>query len=237
MKNLEYRCIGNIANIPDWRDWSEQKYGGTNVNTNVMDPALRHIRVTQRTKTAKVLEDKYGYKDTMVFGEDVLDFVRWAVTDPTPVQRISDLLGIGNGIGRIQLQNPGQMVMLHQDDLRKTYFGELQEMEHWYQVDIPESDKQKFAQDPLCATRVLITLEDWRPGQGFGTEHGLIANWRAGDVFAWEWPTAIHSTFNSGYWPRPLLRVTGMVTDRWNNWFETDQQFQLDYNAAQEPLT
>lgn len=225
----KFACIGNIANIPDYSTWSQSQAAPSNVNTALMSPASREVRIRVRTKCAQDLASKYGYRDTNVIGDDPLDFVKWRITDRSVVEKISDMLGLAKGIGRVQIQQPGQMVMPHRDDLTKSYMGEVSEIEHYYNVTLTDQDHARFAQDPRSATRVLIMLEHWRIGQGFTTEHGAITHWRRGDVFAWDWPTTIHATFNNGYWPRPLLRVSGMVTHKWNQWFDAGNKFQLEY--------
>lgn len=59
-------------------------------------------------------------------------------------------------------------------------------------------------------------LEDSKPGQlmTFGDE--VIDRWTRGDTIYWDWPTVVHSTINSGYWPRALLRITGLATEKTN---------------------
>ncbi len=231
MVNDTFRCIGNVSGIPDYLKWSELRTKPENVHTVKQAPASHALRVRVRSKCAADMAAKYGYTntDTDVFGADVLDFEKWAITDHSVVERIGERLGLKLTLGRVQVQRSGQMVMPHRDDLSTSYLGEVSEIEHYYKAAITDEDRQRFAQDPQAATRVLIMLEDWRIGQGFTTEHGVLANWRSGDVYAWNWPTEVHGTFNNGYWSRPLLRLSGMTTDRWRRWFSAGGQFELKY--------
>lgn len=225
----KFACIGNIKNIPDYKSWSVEQAAPTNVNTALMLPEVRQARIAIRTKTAAELALKHGYEDTNVIGDDPLDYTKWKITDYTVVEKVATILGLTSPIARIQIQDPGQMVLPHCDNLAKTYVGELAESEHYHAVTLSEQDRARFAKDPRSATRILIMLQDWRIGQGFSTEDGVITNWRRGDVFAWDWPTAVHATFNNGYWPRPLLRITGMTTDHWDRWFTQGGPFELEY--------
>lgn len=225
----KFACIGNIANIPDYKTWAVEQAAPTNVNTALMLPEVRQARIAIRTKTANDLAQKHGYDQTNVIGDDPLDYTKWKIADYTVVEKVATILGLTSAIARIQIQHAGQMVLPHCDNLTKTYVGELAESEHYHAVTVSEQDRARFAQDPRSATRVLIMLQDWRIGQGFSTEQGVITNWRRGDVFAWDWPTTVHATFNNGYWPRPLLRITGMTTARWDQWFQQESLFNLEY--------
>jgi hypothetical protein len=227
MSNDHFKCIGRIKNIPDYAQWATEQAAPTNINTALMLPEVRQTRIAIRTKIATELAQRHGYDNTDVVGEDPLDYTKWKITDYSVVHRIADLLGLTKAIGRVQIQSPGQMVMPHCDDLSKTYVGELADVEHYHHVSLDAADRARFAANPRSATRILIMLQDWRIGQGFGTEQGVITHWQRGDIFAWDWPTVVHSTFNNGYWPRPLLRITGMTTDRWQDLLEAD--FTMEY--------
>lgn len=226
----QFRCIGNIANLPHYQAWSQQQALPTNVNTALMLPEVRATRIKIRTQTANSLAQRHGYTDTDVLGADPMDYLKYRITDYAVVNRVSALLGLEDAVGRVQIQRPGEMVLPHCDDLAKSYIGSLADDEHYHSVQITPHNRQRFEQNPRSAARVLIMLEDWRMGQGFGTEDRFISHWSRGDVFAWDWPTVVHSTFNSGYWPRPLLRITGMTTARWDQWFVSEEAFfNLEY--------
>lgn len=224
----KFGCIGNISGIPEYRLWTQEQSGPTNVDTVLMLPEVRDARIKIRSKTAQQVAQRHGYTDTDVLGADPLDYTRWRIVDHSVIDRIAAALGLTSAVGRVQVQSPGQMVLPHCDDLAKSYMGDLAEVEHYCSVNLTAQDRQRFEQDPRSATRVLIMLEDWRMGQGFSTEQGAITGWRQGDVFAWDWPTGIHATFNNGYWPRPLLKMTGMTTERWNQWFVNEAAFNLE---------
>ena len=58
----------------------------------------------------------------------------------------------------------------------------------------------------------------------------FLSHWQAGDVVHWDWPTGAHSTFNAGYWHRALLRLSGLVTDRFKELADSSVPFELDYD-------
>ena len=63
----------------------------------------------------------------------------------------------------------------------------------------------------------MIFLDDWRPGQGitYGTiDEKTFSHWKRGDVITWNWEKLVHSTFNTGFFDRPLLRIDGLVTEK-----------------------
>jgi|TARA_B110000908_G_scaffold161861_1_gene206663 hypothetical protein len=61
--------------------------------------------------------------------------------------------------------------------------------------------------------RVLITLEDHEPGQVFQFGNIVYTQWKAGTIFAWEWSTLPHATWNGSWIKRPCLQITGTATN------------------------
>jgi hypothetical protein len=55
-------------------------------------------------------------------------------------------------------------------------------------------------------------LADWQLGQVFQLGNAMWTQWRAGDCITWEWRDIPHATCNMGWWDRPMLQVTGNVT-------------------------
>jgi len=56
--------------------------------------------------------------------------------------------------------------------------------------------------------RVLVMMEDWRPGHYLEIDGKGFVNWRAGDYFQWENSTP-HAAANIGIDPRYTLQITG----------------------------
>lgn len=71
--------------------------------------------------------------------------------------------------------------------------------------------------------RILIMLEDWKPGHYLEVDGVGIVNWVAGDYFIWENSTP-HAASNVGVDPRYTLQITGekiQGTDVWRklHWY------------------
>ena len=67
-----------------------------------------------------------------------------------------------------------------------------------------------FNVDRKDVRRVLIFLEDWKPGHYFEVAGTGVVNWRAGDFCMWE-PDVDHAASNIGIEPRYTLQITGHV--------------------------
>jgi hypothetical protein len=96
-------------------------------------------------------------------------------------------LGMDNCRHKLHIQLPGEVVTMH--------------MDKHYELDGGE------------ARRFLIALEDWEPGQFVVFGNQLCERWTAGDIITWEWRDIPHATANASLHKRPLLAVTGVVTD------------------------
>lgn len=77
-------------------------------------------------------------------------------------------------------------------------------------------DNAEFKYQHPDKTRFLITLEDHQPGQIFQFGNLVYTQWKAGTIFAWEWSTLPHITWNGSWHKRPCLQLTGTATeDTW----------------------
>lgn len=64
--------------------------------------------------------------------------------------------------------------------------------------------------------RLLIPTDNWYPGQMFYFEEHAWSNWVAGEGIDFNWQNCRHSTANSGYSPRALIKITGLIrNDHW----------------------
>ncbi|SVB82992.1 uncharacterized protein METZ01_LOCUS235846 [marine metagenome] len=103
------------------------------------------------------------------------------------MQKMIDALGMDNCRYKLHIQLTGEVVTMH--------------MDKHYELDGGE------------ARRFLIALEDWEPGQFVMFGNQLCERWTAGDIFTWEWKDIPHATANASLHKRPLLAVTGVVTE------------------------
>jgi hypothetical protein len=67
-----------------------------------------------------------------------------------------------------------------------------------------------FAVNNKLIRRIIIFLEDWKPGHYFEIEGKGIVNWKAGDYYLWE-SNVKHAASNIGIEPRYTLQITGHV--------------------------
>jgi hypothetical protein len=110
---------------------------------------------------------------------------------PASLKKISKQFGLDDCMERIHVQMPGEVWTLHIDKLQK-----------WN------------PQDPSRVMRIFIQLTDWQPGQfwEYGNHHWN--QWRAGDVSTFDWANMPHSTANAGHHPRVTLQLTGVMSER-----------------------
>ncbi len=66
----------------------------------------------------------------------------------------------------------------------------------------PHTEYQKNSQ------RYWMPFQDWEPGHIFIYEDQVITNYRAGDVWTYKNPKALHGAANIGYTPRIVLQVS-----------------------------
>ena len=67
--------------------------------------------------------------------------------------------------------------------------------------------------DPKNVIRIMVMLQDWEPGQFIMYGNEQFDRWRAGDIHKFDWPNIPHATANASNKPRPMLVVTGVMTD------------------------
>lgn len=67
-----------------------------------------------------------------------------------------------------------------------------------------------FNIEPKDARRILVFLEDWKPGHYFEMNSIGYTNWKAGDYVEWDY-TVPHAASNIGTEPRYTLQITGHV--------------------------
>lgn len=143
-------------------------------------------------------------QDLIVAGADPKQevFCRVEAVDEPIFQKISDWLGIEKPGIKFHNQTTGQMLHLHIDN-----FAARPERENSFKVT--EMDN-----DPSIMRRFAIMLADWKPGQIFQLGNANFYQWKSGECITWEWQDIPHCTANMGWWDRPMLQITGFVTER-----------------------
>lgn len=122
---------------------------------------------------------------------------------PKVFQDIAAPFGLEQCMTRIHVQLPGQVWNLHLDKLEK-----------W----MPE--------DPSQVVRYFIQLTDWEMGHFWNYGNYQWWGWRAGDVTTFDWWNVPHSTANAGHHPRATLQLTGIRTNKTEDYLEFLQHVQ-----------
>ena len=131
-----------------------------------------------------------------------LVFERATAEDIPIFKKINHYLGLEESTIKFHNQITGQMLHTHMDN-----FAGRPERENSYKV-------VDFDKNPNIIRRFAIMLADWQLGQIFQLGNANFTQWKAGDCITWEWRDIPHSTANMGWWDRPMLQITGYVTER-----------------------
>lgn len=91
---------------------------------------------------------------------------------------------------KIHYQIPGNMYLMHID-------------EGLYNLDVDHSR----------LVRIHVMLSDWVPGQFMMYGNHVYQDWKAGDAHIFKWQDTPHATANASNAPRPMLQLTGLMTD------------------------
>lgn len=106
------------------------------------------------------------------------------------LQRMTDFFELNSVRSKLHIQFTGEVLNMHIDKL--------------YDMD----------ENPDNVVRIMIMLQDWEPGQFIMYGNQMHQNWQAGDVHMFDWQNIPHATANASLRPRPMLVVTGVLTDK-----------------------
>ena len=128
-------------------------------------------------------------------------FERAVATDCVTFDKINTALGMTESTIKFHNQRTGQMLTEHIDN-----FAGRAERDNSFKV-------VKIDKHPEIIRRFVIMLSDWQLGQVFMLGNATWTQWRAGDCITWEWRDIPHATCNMGWHDRPMLQITGHVSD------------------------
>jgi len=139
--------------------------------------------------------ERYGY------GKDYqITHLNWEI--PSNLKKISELFALEDCMERIHVQMPGEVWNLHLDKL------------------------EKWASDaPWTVMRVQVALTDWEPGHFWSYGNYNHQQWRAGDVTTFDWQNLPHCTANAGHNPRVTFQLTGIITEKTNDFLKRLARF------------
>ena len=139
--------------------------------------------------------ERFGY------GKDYqITHLNWEITPN--LKNITELFALGDCMERIHVQMPGEVWNLHLDKLEK-----------W----APET--------PWMVMRVQVALTDWEQGHFWSYGNYNHQQWRAGDVTSFDWQNLPHSTANAGHNPRVTYQLTGIITEKTNDFLKRLARF------------
>ena len=104
---------------------------------------------------------------------------------------IVNSFGLEDPRGRIHIQKTGQVFNYHIDTLDLLF---------------PNTPPDKLI-------RIVVMLEDWRPGQFYMYGNCVYDRWKAGEYHWFKWMDVPHATANASSYPRCSLIITGIKTD------------------------
>jgi hypothetical protein len=118
---------------------------------------------------------------------------------------VYDVVSTGLGLDpattriRIQIEEPGHYFPMHLD-------------RHKYQEWETEGDKEQYVYDKNADFHkhsIYITmLQDWQHGQAIQMGNNFL-QWKAGDVYNWNFRNVPHGTANFGYETNYIMVITG----------------------------
>ena len=176
------------------------------------ETGFSEIRIKGRRQAIDTLLISDKQKENAIVDVAATGFGRYFITDLTLVDMLAEKLGLTKPSARVQVLPPGQLTLLHLDNLDKGYISPLEN--NVQKNHFTDSEIEEFQKNPRSALRFLIMLENSMPGQVMIFGSDVVASWKKGDVIYWDWPTVVHSTVNTGFWDRPLLRISGLATEK-----------------------
>lgn len=142
-------------------------------------------------------------------------FARAMAGDIEVFKKISDWLGVEDAMITFHNQRTGQMLHTHIDN----FAGRKERQNSFVETDLDRNPQQM--------RRFVIMLRDWELGQIFQVGNANWTQWIAGECITWEWQDMPHSTANMGWHDRPMLQITGYVTDRTREIMEKADKYKL----------
>jgi len=119
------------------------------------------------------------------------------------LQKMVDILQVDKPTAVVNYQTPNNITRLH-FDIMTTFLEDRNDLS-----DIPfdRDTLQPVGMKPL--RRFFIALTDWQDGHVFQMGTQQWAGWRKGDVIDFHWRGVPHSTANTGFTDRALLKING----------------------------
>ena len=147
-----------------------------------------------------LMAEEYDLKRAGVDPKIVITHINWKLTPA--MKEVSRLFALDDCMERVHVQMPGEVWNLHIDKLQK-----------WAPTE------------PWKVLRVMIQLTDWEQGHFWSYGNHVDAQWRSWDVSTFDWQNLPHSTANAGHNPRVTLQLTGVMTEKTNEFLKRLKRF------------
>lgn len=129
------------------------------------------------------------------------------------LESIRNITGLQDCQIVLQKYETGQVQLIHRDYMPGYDLAE--------RADVNALPKDEYQN--LQYKRMLLLLEDRKPGQFMQAGDTMINHWEAGDCFYYDTINTYHSAGNCGPYPRIILRITGLDTPEFQNFLSTPE--------------
>jgi hypothetical protein len=136
------------------------------------------------------------------YTEDVKHIIAKTNSAPSRLKMINELFSLENCTEKIYVQMPGDVCNLQLSNLAKL---------------APDS--------PWTIMYIQVELTDYEQGHFSSYGNYIHTQWRAGDVTTFDWQNLPYSTANAGHNPRVTLQLTGVVTEKTNDFLSRLKRF------------
>lgn len=126
----------------------------------------------------------------------------WSNINDELLQKINNLFGLKNCDINLDTQHPMDVRLLVTDNL------------HHYNIDYPYMVK-----------RIRIHLTDWQSGHFYCYNNEIHTNWKAGEVYSYDWDKIAYASANAGKSDRIILELTGLVSEESNEFLARLKRF------------
>lgn len=147
-----------------------------------------------------LVAEEYDLQKIGMDTKSIITHLNWKLTPQ--LEKISNLFGLSDCMSRIHVQMPGEVWNLHIDKLYK-----------W----APD--------EPWTVARIMVALTDWEPGHFWSYGNYTHSQWHAGDVTTFDWQNLPHCTANAGHNPRVTFQLTGVITEKTNEFLKRLKRF------------
>jgi hypothetical protein len=166
-------------------------------------PQIHHNEISTTTRTISEIEHHKKYN----FGNG---YNRHNPNEE--IKKIVSALGFEEGSSSyLNNQPPGAVMSRHVDSVSCYTYEKKDSQKTFHEKEYDKIRRQPKGQKEIY--RCMVALDDWHPGQLFCLEPNFWTNWKKGDIMFFDWRNTPHCTANCGVHNRPLLKITGTLSD------------------------